>query len=601
MRLLQTLSWICIGGATGLAGAAAVATGTSQVPRWSGLGLVAAMALLMFAQVSLRKRYLARLMEGSSLLSHKELRVLPVGLYFRDSDSEIALPWSGIRAVEMVAGQVLVFADEFAFQSISASAFSAPEEAARFAGELRAMLSPPAPPLPSPPPAVHAPRAPEAQGSVAAALADGARLAVFVPPARRREEASWTALVALIALSVAIPLIGQILSTPHGIPYLDGLPEALFVVPLMLFAAWALAAGFKQPRQTLPLLVAFVGLSIPIQLFELVMARNAMYPRWLSTLWLVLAAAVAAIRLLDLRGGNRLVALLAGFVLLGLPAAFVDHSPMLWIPAHPEHSDTADRYQALTNETAFYRQPKLLESALASLQPGTPGKPALYFVGVAPYAAQDVFMKEVSGARKLFDERFGTAGRSMLLVNNAATAGELPLASATSLRAALGRVSEVMVRDQDVLFLFVSSHGSAQDGVALEFWPMKFDSLSPARLKQLLDESGIRRRVVVISACYSGAYVDALKNDDTLVISASAADRQSFGCGADSDLTYFGRAYFAEALRKTTSFSEAFALAVPVIEEREAKLGQDRSRPQLSEGKSIKPILDELAKGFAAR
>ena len=95
----------------------------------------------------------------------------------------------------------------------------------------------------------------------------------------------------------------------------------------------------------------------------------------------------------------------------------------------------------------------------------------------------------------------------------------------------------------------------------------------------------------MISACYSGGFIDALKTDYSLIMTAAAADRSSFGCSSEEDFTYFGRAYFDEALRSTSSFVEAFRLAAPNIARREAEQGFVPSEPQLYEGARIAPIL----------
>src|SRR5207344_2149888 len=113
----------------------------------------------------------------------------------------------------------------------------------------------------------------------------------------------------------------------------------------------------------------------------------------------------------------------------------------------------------------------------------------------------------------------------------------------------LARVAEVMDPDEDILFLFLTSHGSKDHHFTLEFGRMAFKTLDPPTLRRLLDESGIKRRVIVVSACYSGGFIDALKDDNSLVITAAAADRSSFGCSDKADFTYFGKAYFDEALR----------------------------------------------------
>src|SRR5262249_43766878 len=152
----------------------------------------------------------------------------------------------------------------------------------------------------------------------------------------------------------------------------------------------------------------------------------------------------------------------------------------------------------------------------------------LYLVGVAGYASQDVFMREVNSVDKLFRERFGAEGHTVRLINNAKSVADTPIASVTAIRAALARVAEVMDRDEDILFLYLTSHGSEDHRFSLDFWPMRFKPLDPGTLRKLLDESGIKRRIVVVSACYSGGFVEPLKDANTLVITASAGDRNSF-------------------------------------------------------------------------
>jgi hypothetical protein len=254
----------------------------------------------------------------------------------------------------------------------------------------------------------------------------------------------------------------------------------------------------------------------------------------------------------------------------------------------------------LRNEDVFYLQPRILERELARLRPGRRGVIDLYFIGVAAYAGQDVFMKEVRSVAKLFDDRFDTRGRSLALINNPATVRASPIATATSLDLALKRVAEVMDRDEDILFLFITSHGSKDHQATFDFWPMHLDPIDPARLRKMLDRSGIKRRVVVVSACYSGTFVDALRDDWTLAIAASAGDKKSFGCSNEADFTYFGKAYFDEALRHTYSFSEGFEIAAPVIAERERKASFDGSDPKMFVGARIRRALERFVKARKA-
>jgi hypothetical protein len=128
-----------------------------------------------------------------------------------------------------------------------------------------------------------------------------------------------------------------------------------------------------------------------------------------------------------------------------------------------------------------------------------------------------------------------------------------------------------MDREQDILFLFLTSHGSKDHELTLNQNAMQLADLGAAELGALLKESGIRWKVVVISACYSGGFIDALKDDRTLVMTAARRDRRSFGCADENDFTYFGRAYFKESLPKSRSFVEAFRRAEVLVNDWERK------------------------------
>jgi hypothetical protein len=99
---------------------------------------------------------------------------------------------------------------------------------------------------------------------------------------------------------------------------------------------------------------------------------------------------------------------------------------------------------------------------------------------------------------------------------------------------------------------------------------MNLPALGAKELGAILAASGIRWKVVVVSACYAGGFIGPLKDDGTLVITAARHDRSSFGCADENDFTYFGRAYFKEALPKSRSFQAAFTQADKLIDEWES-------------------------------
>ncbi len=232
------------------------------------------------------------------------------------------------------------------------------------------------------------------------------------------------------------------------------------------------------------------------------------------------------------------------------------------------------------------RQQGLLGRALAHLKAATPQQSHLFFVGFAGYGGQAVFKREVLAVRELFDGRFGTEGRSIALVNHPSTADQFPLASVGNLDDVLQHVGRLMDVGRDTLFLFLSSHGEPGI-VAVEMPGLALPQLRPAQLKRMLDRSGIRKRVIVVSACHSGSFIPALADPNTLVIAASRADRSSFGCEDRRDWTYFGDAYFNKALREKTSFRGAFDRAKQLIAEWEARERLPPSLPQIAGGEAL--------------
>ena len=170
-------------------------------------------------------------------------------------------------------------------------------------------------------------------------------------------------------------------------------------------------------------------------------------------------------------------------------------------------------------------------------QPERKGVEDLYFVGVAGYAAEDVFMKEMAVVRRAVP-RPVRRGRPH---DHAGEQSEDRRASSRwraprRSRVRSSHLGEVLNPDEDVLFLYLTSHGSEDHRLAMQFWPLQLDDIDPAMLKQMLDESGIKWRVIVISACYSGGFVDSLKDDRTMIVTAADAFHQSFGCGSDVGL-----------------------------------------------------------------
>jgi hypothetical protein len=155
--------------------------------------------------------------------------------------------------------------------------------------------------------------------------------------------------------------------------------------------------------------------------------------------------------------------------------------------------------------------------------------------------------------------------------------------------------------ERDVLILAISSHGSEDAVIAVSNSDMPLQSLTAEDLANVLKDAGIKWRVIIISACFAGGFIEALRDPKTIVITAAAADRTSFGCSNDSDLTYFGEAFYRDALPGAPSLRAAFESAKAAIAVRERAEHQTPSNPQAWFGADLEARLDGIARQETAR
>ncbi|HEY1943175.1 MAG TPA: C13 family peptidase [Roseiarcus sp.] len=204
------------------------------------------------------------------------------------------------------------------------------------------------------------------------------------------------------------------------------------------------------------------------------------------------------------------------------------------------------------------------------------------------WGAQSVFASEAAGAAKIVAHQFGRHGGRVIVRANTKRSGG---ATEDNLRATLASLGAKMDPEHDVLFLILTSHGN-QEGIGVAT-PKEESFITPIELRQMLRESGARLSIVVVSACYSGIFADALAEPSTLVITAADRDHASFGCRDGAKWTTFGEAFFADALARTKNLPDAFALARSHIAEREQAEGFEPSNPQMAGGRHVLEVLQD--------
>ena len=339
---------------------------------------------------------------------------------------------------------------------------------------------------------------------------------------------------------------------------------------------------------------------------------------WLSRIWWLLILIGLARWLMPRHLPRAVLAALLGFAISAMPWWWMTAAPLIMQDQknvqqieEPAAEDSvvdsgfeADSEQVALDfdaEQLMFDQPHLLGSAIDALKPRTPGKSNLYVVAFAGDGSENVFRNEVEYAEKLFSKRFDADGHMIVLENNPASIGVRPLATLTNLRIALSAIAEQMDPTEDILLVYLTSHGSNDHQLYVALDPLPLNQITPEDLADALKTSpSIRWKVLVVNACYSGGFVDTLRDDSTMVITAARSDRTSFGCGSESEITYFGNAFLADALNATTSLPLAFARAKALVAEWETRDKESEpSEPQIASSPSIEAKLEKWRSGLS--
>jgi Peptidase C13 family len=225
---------------------------------------------------------------------------------------------------------------------------------------------------------------------------------------------------------------------------------------------------------------------------------------------------------------------------------------------------------------AFLALVVILGASLACAEDG----PKIGVVSFGLFGDQGVFRSEATGAAQVVAGRF--AAGPIEVKYNSRKGGS---ATIEGLARSLQEAARGLDAERDVLFLILTSHGSP-DGLAIRAGRLT-QTLTPSHLSDMLAKTGVRHKVVVISACYSGIFIPRLANPDVLVITAADADHPSFGCEDKAKWTYFGDAFFNVALRKAASLKDAFLAARSLVRKRELREHFEPSNPLMAGGTNV--------------
>ena len=250
-------------------------------------------------------------------------------------------------------------------------------------------------------------------------------------------------------------------------------------------------------------------------------------------------------------------------------------------------------FAPLTSTSAQPTDEQRLSIALTSLQPQRAGIVDAYVVAIA-LDNDAVFSREAREAGRVLASRFDAAGRTIVLANDEGASRTDGPGSPQTLARALRRFAELMDRNEDVFVLYSTSHG--QPGAGLVYKDEKRGSgfVSPGPLAEILRSLGIRNRLLILQACFAGQFIPALKDAHSIIVTAAASDRTSFGCQAGNDWTFFGDALINHALRQPLPFDVQVRRAMALISAAEEREKLEPSNPQVSTGSETAKWLARL-------
>ncbi len=137
--------------------------------------------------------------------------------------------------------------------------------------------------------------------------------------------------------------------------------------------------------------------------------------------------------------------------------------------------------------------------------------------------------------------------------------------------------------------IYYTSHG-IPGGLTLFTEPSEL--ISPLQLNALINGAcPDRPAIVVLSACFSGSFIQALSGNQRMILTAARRDRSSFGCGESDTYPYFD-ACFLDRAPAAHDFVDLAAKVQACVAAKEIETGaKPPSEPQVWIGPALKPLL----------
>lgn len=219
------------------------------------------------------------------------------------------------------------------------------------------------------------------------------------------------------------------------------------------------------------------------------------------------------------------------------------------------------------------------------------------FLGSAQHSQSLVFQRDILSMEKSL-QAFQATTVSILLSNQSETQQlRYPFATVPNLDRVFKQLAAWSHMHPMSLTVLVSTHG-LPDVLSVNIGNQYYPPLRTAPLKAWLDKLHPRTRVtLLLSACYSGSFVDALQGPNRMVLSASAADRNSFGCRYNEKNTWFIGQLLGPHFAPQNTWNDVFTATRTGVEQQElAERMSPPSNPQIRSAENLQKM--RLAEWF---
>jgi Peptidase C13 family len=174
-----------------------------------------------------------------------------------------------------------------------------------------------------------------------------------------------------------------------------------------------------------------------------------------------------------------------------------------------------------------------------------------------------------------------------------------PYATTENIAQVLKKAS-AMARPEDKVVVLMSTHGRP-DVLSVNFGAQYYPHVNAKVLNQWLADFRGKPTVLILSACFSGSFLQTMGGASRVILTAAAEDRSSFGCQFQSTNTYFVDALFNQPSLADSTLEQLMAQAQVAIHKKErAQKLSPPSLPQVSIGSGAKTWANQPLKDWVS-